>query len=59
MSFPEYRPYPLQLLTPQFDSEITDLIIDLDHLRKKEIRTATHPIVFRQLVELFHIVEVE
>jgi Fic family protein len=57
MSYPEYRPYPLELLTPQFDSEITDLIIDLDHLRKKEIRTATHPVVFRQLVELFHIVE--
>ena len=57
MSYPEYRPYPLQLLTPQFDSAITDLIIDLDHLRKKEIRTATHPVVFRQLVELFHIVE--
>ena len=53
MSYPEYRPYPLQLFTPQFDSAITDLIIDLDHLRKKEIRTATHPVVFRQLVKLF------
>ena len=57
MSYPEYRPYPLELPTPSFNSTITDLIIDLDHLRKKEIRTATHPVVFRQLVELFHIVE--
>lgn len=57
MTFPEFRPYPLELHTPPFDSELTDMIIELDHLRKKEIKTATHPVVFGQLVELFHIVE--
>ena len=57
MIYPEFRSYPLELIVPPFDSNITDLIIDLDHLRRKEIRTATHPVVFRQLVELFHIVE--
>jgi len=57
MSYPEYRPYPLGLPSPSFDSKITDLIIELDHLRKKEIRTAIHPLLFKQLVELFHIVE--
>lgn len=57
MLSPEFRPYPLELIVPPFESEITDLIIDMDHLRKKEIRTDTHPVVFKQLVELFHIVE--
>lgn len=57
MSFSEYRPYPLELLTPSFDSPITDLIIELDHLRRKEIRTATHSVLFEQLIELFHTVE--
>jgi len=57
MAFPEYKPFPLTLIIPDFDSEIADLVIDLDHLRKKEIQTGTHPLVFRDLLSLFHTIE--
>lgn len=57
MSFPQYNPYPLELIIPDFDSELADLVIGLDHMRRKEIRTATHPRVFRDLLTLFHTIE--
>ena len=57
MAFPEYKPFPLTLIIPDFDSEIADLVIDLDHLRKKEIHTRTHPLVYRELLSLFHTIE--
>jgi len=57
MAFPEYRHFPLEIVVPDFDSEIADMIIDLDHLRRKEIQTRTHPLVFRDLLSLFHTIE--
>ena len=57
MAFPEYKPFPLKLIVPDFDTEIADLVIDLDHLRKKEIHTRTHSLVFRDLLSLFHTIE--
>lgn len=57
MTFPEYKPFPLALIVPDFDSQIADLVIDLDHLRKKEIHTGTHPLVYRDLLSLFHTIE--
>jgi len=57
MGLPEYKPFPLTLIVPDFDTEIADLVIDLDHLRKKEIHTRTHPLVFRDLLSLFHTIE--
>jgi len=57
MAFPEYKPFPLTLIIPDFDTEIADLVIDLDHLRKKEIHTRTHPLIFRDLLSLFHTIE--
>jgi len=57
MAFLEYKPFPLELIVPDFDSEIADLVIDLDHLRKKEIHTRTHPLVYRDLLSLFHTIE--
>jgi len=57
MAFPEYKPFPLTLIVPDFDTEIADLVIDLDHLRKKEIHTRTHSLVFRDLLSLFHTIE--
>ncbi|MEZ0608202.1 Fic family protein [Fibrella sp. WM1] len=49
--------YPLTLIKPSFDDPITDLIIDLDHLRRKQLGGTTHPSVFFQLKHLFHILE--
>ncbi len=46
-----------KLFEPSFTSNLTDLIIELDHLRKKELSGSTHPIVFFQLKEIFHMLE--
>lgn len=47
----------LQLFRPQFDSRLLSLILELEHLRKKQIDLSTHPMVFQQLKRLFHILE--
>ncbi len=53
----EFTHYDLDLITPKFDSTITDLIIELDYLRKKELGGTTHPKVFFQLKSIFHTLE--
>jgi Fic family protein len=52
-----FKPYKLELIQPDFDSSLTDLIIDLDYLRKKPLQGSTHPRVFFQLKETFHLLE--
>ncbi|EDM26228.1 hypothetical protein LNTAR_23994 [Lentisphaera araneosa HTCC2155] len=47
----------LKLLEPEFASPLTDLIIDLDHLRRKQLSGTTHEEVFFQLKQLFHMLE--
>ena len=54
---PEFKPYDLKLIVPSFDHRLTDLIIDLDYLRKKRLSGSTHPQVFFQLKSLFHTLE--
>lgn len=49
--------YPLLLVKPSFDDPLTDLIIDLDHLRRKTLGGTTRPAIFFQLKHLFHILE--
>ena len=38
-----------RVFQPDFGSTITDLIIDLDYLRRKELGGSTHPKIFFQL----------
>lgn len=57
MSKPVFKHYELELIQPDFDSALTDLIIDLDYLRKKPLKGSTHPYVFFQLKEIFHLLE--
>lgn len=52
-----FRYYKLELLEPRFDSSLTDLIIDLDYLRKKPLHGTTNAHVFFQLKEIFHLLE--
>lgn len=52
-----FKHYDLKLIQPSFDSKLTDLVIELDYLRKKELRGTTPAIVFAQLKELFHMLE--
>ena len=47
----------IELIQPQFESRLTDLVIDLDHLRKKRLGGTTHPHVFFQLKSIFQTLE--
>jgi len=49
--------YPLKLVIPPFESNLTDLIIELDHLRKKMLYGSTNPKIFFQLKHIFHTLE--
>lgn len=52
-----FKHYDLELIKPEFDSSITDLIIDLDHLRKKKPGGTTPSRIFFQLKKIFHTLE--
>ena len=47
----------LKIYDPDFSSKLTDLIINLDNLRKKILRGTTHPEIFFQLKHIFHMLE--
>lgn len=49
--------YPLALAEPSYNSTLTDLIIELEHLRKKQLSGTTNPLVFFQLKNIFHTLE--
>lgn len=57
MSKAEFKHFDLSLIEPSFDSKLTDLIIELDYLRKKSLSGSTHPKVFFQLKHIFHTLE--
>lgn len=52
-----FKHFDLKLIEPSFDSMLIDLVIELDHLRKKEFKGTTPAPVFFQLKELFHTLE--
>jgi Fic family protein len=57
MSKPVFSHYDLRLIEPSFNSTLTDLIIELDYLRKRPLGGSTHPRVFFQLKHIFHTLE--
>ncbi len=57
MSEVRFIHYDLKLVEPSFGSTLTDLIIELDYLRKKQLGGSTHPKVFFQLKHIFHTLE--
>lgn len=57
MSEAKFSDYKLKLVEPSFGSSLTDLIIELDYLRKKTLGGSTHPQVFFQLKHIFHTLE--
>ena len=57
MSEAKFIHYDLKLVEPSFGSTLTDLIIELDYLRKKQLGGSTHPKVFFQLKHIFHTLE--
>lgn len=57
MSKFEFKHIDLKLYEPSFGATLTDLIIELDYLRKKPLSGSTHPGVFFQLKHIFHTLE--
>jgi len=47
----------LLLVEPDFSSRLTDIIIELDNLREKELGGTTHPTYFFELKEFFQMLE--
>lgn len=54
---PKFTHQPLGLLNPTFDSPLLDVLTELEHLRRLEVRGTTPPSVFLQLKHVFHILE--
>jgi len=57
MSEATFNHFDLKLIEPDFGSSLSDLIIELDYLRKKQLGGSTHPKVFFQLKNIFHKLE--
>ncbi len=51
--------YPnIKLITPEFDSQLTDLIIELEKLReRKHLISTTHPVMFHQVKKIYQWME--
>lgn len=47
----------LHLVDPSFGSRLNTLILELDYLRKKPLKGTTHPLIFLQLKNIFHLLE--
>lgn len=53
----QFLHHDLQLLNPRFDSPLLDVLTDLEHLRRLQIRGSTPSPVFLQLKDVFHLLE--
>jgi len=51
------KEFNLRVVSPSFDSQITDTLIELNHLRKLKLQGSTAPWMFFQLKNIFHILE--
>ncbi|MFA5828917.1 MAG: Fic family protein [Candidatus Gracilibacteria bacterium] len=54
---PQFFHYNLELVQPDYESSLTDLIIELDYLRKKPLHGTTPAPIFFQLKSIFHTLE--
>lgn len=54
---PQFAHHDLRLLNPSFDSPLLDVLTDLEHLRRLEIRGTTPPSIFLELKQVFHLLE--
>jgi Fic family protein len=52
-----FKHHALNLVTPDFDSSLTDVILDLEKLRKSYITGSTPVMIFLQLKRIFHLME--
>lgn len=54
---PTFTHHDLELLNPSFDSDLVDVLSELEHLRRLRLEGDTPPAVFYQLKSLFHTLE--
>ncbi|MEO6281614.1 Fic family protein [Roseateles sp.] len=54
---PQFIPHDLRLLNPSFSSPLLDVLTDLEHLRRLEMKPSTPAPVFSQLKQVFHLLE--
>jgi len=52
-----FKHHDLSLIQPDFDSELTNLVVELEGLRNKVLRGTTKPFMFFQIKEIFHLLE--
>jgi len=54
---PVFRHYDLALIHPAFNSPLVDVLTELEHLRRLQLRGTTPAPVFFQLKHIFHLLE--
>ncbi len=52
-----YQYHPIHLPQPEFDSDLTSLVLELEHLRRLRVSGTAYPPLFFQIKELFHMLE--
>lgn len=52
-----FKDIPLKLVDPEFASDLTSIIIDLEKLRVKRLGGPVHPRIFYQLKDIFQMLE--
>lgn len=54
---PTFVDIPLRIMTPDYASPLTDVVMELEYLRRLDIRGDTPSAVFHQLKDIFHTLE--
>lgn len=54
---PTFKDFELRLLNPNFDSDLIDVLTELEKLRTLFLRGDVHPHIFIQLKTIFHMLE--
>jgi len=54
---PSFVDYPFRIIELNFSSPLTDVVMELEHLRKLQLSGDTPPAVFFQLKKIFHTLE--
>ena len=52
-----FNDFSLRIVKPDYDSSLIDTLMELNHLRKSNLRGTTAPWLFFQLKNIFHILE--
>jgi Fic family protein len=53
----QFKHYDLKIVIPDFDSQLTTVILELEKLRDKRLISDVHPKIFFQLKDMFHLLE--